>query len=76
MVRMVSVQRSALRTAVAWVLQVSLAITLPFVTQVGSQLDRHPVVEPGRPFGIAQGIRRDQLAATDDEWLEALQTIS
>ena len=68
--RMVSVRRSARRAAVAWVLQDRLAITLPFVTQVGAQLDRHPVVEPGRPFGIAQDVRRDHPAATDDEWLK------
>ena len=65
--RMVSVRRSARRAAVAWVLQVSLAITLPFVTQVGVQLDQHPVVELGRPFGTTQGVRRDQPATTDDE---------
>ena len=65
--RMVSVQLSGRRTAVAWVLQVSLAITLPFVTQVGVQLDQHPVVELGRPFWTAQGVRRDQPATTDDE---------
>ena len=65
--RMVSVQRSGLRTAVALVLQVSLAITLPFVMQVGVQLEHHPVVGLGRPFGTAQGVRRDQPAATDDE---------
>ena len=65
--RMVSVQRSGLRTAVALVLQVSLAITLPFVMQVGVQLEHHPVVGLGRPFGTAQGVRRDQPATTDDE---------
>jgi hypothetical protein len=74
--RKVSVQRSVRRAAVAWALQVSLAIALPFVTQVGVQLDQLPTVYLERPFGIAQDVRRDQLAATDDEWLEALQTIS
>lgn len=63
---MVSVHRFALRAEVAWVLQVSLAITLPFVTQVDAQLEQQPVVELGRPFGTAQGVRRDQPAATDD----------
>lgn len=42
----------------------------------GRQLDQHPTVELERPFGTAQGVRRYQLAATDNEWLEALQTIS
>jgi hypothetical protein len=65
--RMVSVQRSARRVAVAWVLQVSLAIALPFATQADAQLDQHPVMELGRPFGTAQGVRRDQPAAIDDE---------
>ena len=74
--RMVSVQRSARRAVVAWALQVSLAIALPFATQADAQLDQHPTVELERPFGISQGVRRDQPAATDDEWLEALQTIS
>ena len=74
--RMVSVQRSVCRAAVAWALQVSLAIALPFVTQVGVPLDQRPTVDLERPFGIAQDVRRDQLAAIDDEGLEALQTIS
>ena len=74
--RMVSVQRSARRAVVAWALQVSLAIALSFATQVDAQLDQHPTVELERPFGISQGVRRDQPAATDDEWLKALQTIS
>ena len=74
--RMVSVQRFARRAVVAWALQVSLAIALPFATQADAQLDQHPTVELERLFGIAQGVRRDQLAATDVEWLEALQTIS
>ena len=74
--RMVSVQRSARRAVVAWALQVSLAIALPFATQADAQLDQHPTVELERPFGISQGVRRDQPAATDDEWLKALQTIS
>ena len=65
--RMVSEQRFAHRAAVPWVLQVSLAITLPFVTQVDAQLDLHPAVELERPFGIAQGVRRDHPATTDDE---------
>ena len=65
--RMVCVQRSARRVAVAWVLQVSLAITLPFVMQVDAQLDQHPAVDLGRPFGTAQGVRRDQPATNDDE---------
>jgi len=65
--RMVSVQRSGRRTAVAWVLQVSLAITLPFATQADAQLAQHPAAAHERPFGTAQGVRRDQPAATDDE---------
>ena len=65
--RMVSEQRFARRAAVAWVLQLSLATTLPFVTQVDAQLDLHPAVELERPFGIAQGVRRDHPATTDDE---------
>jgi hypothetical protein len=65
--RMVSVLRSGRRAAVPWVLQVSLAITLPFATQVDAQLDLHPAVEIERPFGIAQGVRRDHPATTDDE---------
>ena len=64
---MVIAQRSARRAVVAWVLQVNLAITLPFATQADAHLDQHPVVELERPFGIAQGVRRDQPAATDDE---------
>ena len=65
--RMVSEQRFARRAAVAWVLQVSLAITQPFATQADAQLDQHPTVELGRTFGIAQGVRRDHPATTDDE---------
>lgn len=65
--RMVSEQRFARRAAVAWVLQLSLATTLPFVTQVDAQLDLHPAVELERPFGTAQGVRRDQPATIDDE---------
>ena len=42
--RMVSVQRSARRAVVAWALQVSLAIALPFATQADAQLDQHPTV--------------------------------
>ena len=57
-------------------LQVILAITLPFATQADSQLDQHPRVEFERPLGITQGVRRDQPTATEDEKLEALQTIS
>jgi len=68
--RMVSEQRFARRAAVAWVLQLSLATTLPFVTQVDARLDLHPAVELERPFGIAQGVRRDHPATIDDEWLK------
>jgi hypothetical protein len=65
--RMVIAQRSARRAEVVWVLQVRLAITLPFATRADAQLDLHPVVELGRPFGTAQGVRRDQPATIDDE---------
>lgn len=70
--RMVSVQRFARRAAVAWGLQVSLAITLLSVTQVGVPLDPHPVAELERLFGIAQGVRRDRPATTEDERQNAL----
>ena len=65
--RVASVQLSGRRTVVAWVLQVSLAITLPFATQVHAQLDQHPAVKLERPFGKARGVHRVQPAATDDE---------
>ena len=61
--QMVSVLRSARRTVAVWVLQVSLAITLPFATRADARLDQLPTMDLERPFGIAQGVRWDQPAA-------------
>jgi len=64
--RMVSVQRSALQTAVVWALRVNLAITGLFETLAGARLVPLPTMDHERPFGTAQGVHRDQPAADDE----------